>query len=131
MSAFAQIRSLHVRSLHLRADEDADASLELWRELRDAWTELEELVLVGRDGAITRQLAHRVLAERWPRLRRLTIGEITLDASFVLSFMQAHPDLEELRLCGDMSPSNGGQVIPSSLLPHLRMFQGKLVGSWN
>jgi hypothetical protein len=121
MSAFTQIRSLHVR-----ADEDADASLEPWRALRDGWTELEELVLVGQDCVTTWRLAQRVLAERWPRLRRLTIGEIALDAAFILSFMQAHPDLEELRLCGDVSPPDGGQVIPSSLLPHLRVFEGKL-----
>jgi hypothetical protein len=119
MSAFA-----HIRSLHVRADKDADTSLEPWRALRDAWTELEELVLVGRDGAITRQLARLMLAERWLRLRRLTIGEIALDAPFVLSFIQAHPDLEELRLCGDVSPPGGVQVIPSSLLQRLRVFEG-------
>jgi hypothetical protein len=125
MKSFSQIRSLHVR-----ANEEsecsgifADASQELWRTIRDTCSELEEIAVTGNNMSHTQHFAHSLLVERWPQLRHLSIGGITLFAPLLPGFLDGHSGLDELRLHGTMHPLHS-LVATSSLGPCVQTFEG-------
>lgn len=93
--------------------------------------DLEELTL---DGTIFSEYnawhIERVLSGRWPRLRKLALGAVFNDDrdnndELLCTFLQAHPNLEEMSTLGNMSYSSISMACLLSL-PKLQTYQGRL-----
>jgi hypothetical protein len=104
--------------------------------LRDAFPELEEIALLGSNTRPAEAAVHHLVSEHWPCLRKVTIGDIPVEAaspaqldpgfhSPFFSFLEAH-DIEELRLCGvsHLQPTAFTRLSRTAL-PHLRVFRGE------
>ena len=73
----------------------------------------------------------RLVSGRWPRLRKLAIGNIyhsqdLVDEYDITQFLQAHPALEEVASLSTMSYS-GSALQALTCLPKLHSFSGKLM----
>jgi hypothetical protein len=95
---------------------------------------LEELTLAGISPHPTD--AHQLVAGRWPRLRKLTLGDVIIDWQAAaadpeakrpfVAFLEAHNALESISLSRhNIHPSRLSALSPDAL-PHLEKFTGTL-----
>ncbi|KAI3609467.1 hypothetical protein WG66_001240 [Moniliophthora roreri] len=113
-------------------EEERPVSRRFWEMLIERCPNLEELAIDGISTFPTE--AHHILEGRWPKLRKLILGDVVVDRpgmatgtsrSPFIDFLEAHPLLEDLSL----SRANVGHTELSSLNPDtfkLRSFSGTL-----
>ncbi|KAK7045618.1 hypothetical protein VNI00_007451 [Paramarasmius palmivorus] len=110
-------------------EEEQPVSRRFWEMLLERCPNLEEF---GIDGISTFPTeAHQILEGRWPKLRKLTLGDVVVDRPNIaprspfVDFLEAHPLLEDLSL----SRANISHTELSNLNPDifkLRSFSGTL-----
>ncbi|KAG6917236.1 hypothetical protein DXG01_003350 [Tephrocybe rancida] len=114
-------------------DEDKASSRQLWDMLIHRCPDLEELVIEGASTLPTD--VHTLVCGRWPKLRRLTLGDVSIDWTPAaldqpdkrpfIAFLEAHTSLESLSLSRyNVLPSHLTSIDPGSL--HITSFTGTL-----
>ncbi|KAJ3995850.1 hypothetical protein F5050DRAFT_1764067 [Lentinula boryana] len=110
---------------------DRDLPETLWKMLFDSKDSLEELTLDGTCFSDANAWNLKpVFSGRWPRLRRLALGNVFNDDSIdndkiACQFLQEHPSLEQVSSLGNMSYSTTTMACLLTL-PKLETYQGKL-----
>ncbi|KAF7986962.1 hypothetical protein HWV62_7 [Athelia sp. TMB] len=104
----------------------------LWKMLVDRCPDLEELCL---DGFISWPTAEvlPLLHARWPKLRKLTLGDLIVDLGAApdqkhpfIAFLEAHPQLASLRASRYALSPTGLTSLDAAALPALTEFSGTL-----
>jgi hypothetical protein len=108
----------------------------MWATIRETWPSLREIILDGMDTLSARESIHLLISENWPNLRKLTIGEISVERPSpaqlgpafkppFFQFLESH-DLRELNLCGRVHlPPTAFTGLARTALPNLESFRGK------
>ncbi|OCH92303.1 hypothetical protein OBBRIDRAFT_727011 [Obba rivulosa] len=124
----------YAHQLHLPSRESEPVFTRLWDMLIHRCPNLESLSLAGTSTEPSD--AARLCSARWPRLRKLTIGDVVFGFSPpphappvqpFLDFLERHPMLEGLHILGHpgIAPVDLAELDPNAL-PGLRDFSGSL-----
>jgi hypothetical protein len=99
---------------------------------------LEELTIAGSSAHPTD--AHRLVEGRWPKLRKLTLGDVIIDWQTALAnpdakrplvaFLEAHDALESISLSEHNIHHTRLSNLSADALPHLKEFSGTLEQFW-
>ncbi|EMD37352.1 hypothetical protein CERSUDRAFT_114029 [Gelatoporia subvermispora B] len=124
----------YAHQLHLPSRESEPVFTRLWDMLVHRCPNLESLSLAGTSTEPSD--AARLCSARWPRLRKLTIGDVVFGLAPplhaaptqpFLDFLERHPTLEGLHIVGHpgIAPVDLAELDPNAL-PGLRDFSGSL-----
>ncbi|KII92598.1 hypothetical protein PLICRDRAFT_172671 [Plicaturopsis crispa FD-325 SS-3] len=125
-------RGFYIDHVGFPSHEEFPASTKLWEMLINRCPNLEELCIEGT--YVLSANAHELTRGRWPKLRKLTLGDVLVDWHTpaptekrpFIDFLETHSSLQSLSISRHVLPHTHMPMLDPEALPNLTHFGGTL-----